>query len=418
MKVLFLNAYFHPESVAFTHLEHDLLSALTKEKHEITVICPSPTRGISKEIAQQYKKIKTEDLYDGQVHAVRFWAPQEGKNPILRAIRYVWCNLRTYQLARHYADVDLIFANSTPPTQGMLAGLVKKALSKKKGKKVPFVFDLQDVFPDSLLNANMTKKDSIIWKIGRKIEDYAYRSADKIITISDGFKSNIVEKGVLPEKVRVIPNWINTDSVRPIRREDNILFDRYGLDRNGFYICYSGNLGHSQNLHLLIEAAKSLCNELPDVKIVLIGEGAEKENLEKKIQEERLTNIILLPFQPYEEISYVFSLGDAGLIISKPGIGTSSVPSKTWSIMAAERPVLASFDQGSQLTDLIEHLQVGITAPAGDLEALLGAVKTLYCNKEMNMEMGMIGRKYVSETISRDKCVGQYLQVMTEVTDI
>lgn len=418
MKVLFLNAYFHPESIAFTHLEHDLLSGLTKENHEITVICPSPTRGISKEIAQQYKKIKTEDLYDGQVHAVRFWAPQEGKNPIVRAIRYVWCNLRTYQLAKHYADVDVIFANSTPPTQGMLAGLVKKRLSKKRGKSIPFVFDLQDVFPDSLLNANMTKKGSVIWKIGRKIEDYAYCNADTIITISEDFKNNIVAKGVLPEKVKVIPNWINTDDVQPIDRENNILFERYGLERNGFYICYSGNLGHSQNLPLLIEAAKRLRDELPEVKIILIGEGAEKENLEKKIQAEHLPNLMLLPFQPYEEISHVFSLGDVGFIISKPGIGTSSVPSKTWSIMAAERPILASFDKESQLAKLIEHLQVGVTAPAGDLEALLDAIKLLYWNKKANWKMGMLGRKYVSETISKDKCVGQYIQVMAEVADL
>ena len=158
-----------------------------------------------------------------------------------------------------------------------------------------------------------------------------------------------------------------------IDRKDNVLFERYNLDRDKYYICYSGNVGHSQNLELLLNAAKAVQKELPDVRFVIIGEGAAKEDLAGMIAAEGLTNVILLPFQPYEEIAHVFSFGDADLIISKPGIGGSSVPSKTWSIMAAERPILASFDEDSALAKLIRAQDCGIVANAGELDSLVAA---------------------------------------------
>ena len=133
----------------------------------------------------------------------------------------------------------------------------------------------------------------MLWKIGRWVEDQGYTNADKIITISDDFLRNIMEKGVPAQKVNVIPNWINTDSVYPVSREDNILFDRYGLDRNSFYVCYSGNLGHSQNLPLLVETAKQLQSRMPEVKFVLFGEGAEKETLQNMVAQEQLTNMVM-----------------------------------------------------------------------------------------------------------------------------
>jgi glycosyltransferase involved in cell wall biosynthesis len=261
----------------------------------------------------------------------------------------------------------------------------------------------------------MTKKGSLIWKIGRRIENYTYRNADKIIVISEGFKKNIMEKGVPEEKIVVIPNWVDTDSVYPIDRKDNILFDRYGLDREKFYICYSGNIGHSQNLDMLIEVAKELSFELPEVGFVLIGEGAAKETLVERVEKEGITNVRILPFQPYEEISHVFSLGDAGLIISKPGIGESSVPSKTWSIMAAERPVLASFDKESELYKLVEKPGCGLASDASSKDDFKRAVRKLYSNAQMRFEMGKCGRDYLEEELNKDKCVGEYVKIINEM---
>ena len=133
MRILFLDAYFEPEQIAFTHLEKDLLEGLVAAGHEIEVVCPTPTRGINKDIAEKYKKIKSESLYNNKVHVTRFFAPQEGKNPLIRAFRYLLCNLRTYQIGKKFKKIDAVFANSTPPTQGLIAGKIAKKLH------VPFV---------------------------------------------------------------------------------------------------------------------------------------------------------------------------------------------------------------------------------------------------------------------------------------
>lgn len=409
MRILKLSGYFYPEQVSSTHLSKDLNEAYMKAGFSFVNYVPTPTRGISDEVRREYKTKKYEVRDNGQTIVHRFSMFREGKNPIQRAIRYVLVNFIQYFKGSSAKDIDLILSGSTPPTQGLLCGLVKKRL------KVPFVYNLQDIFPDSLVNAKMTKKGSLIWKIGRKIEDFTYRSADKIIVISEDFKRNIMEKGVPEDKIVIIPNWVDSEQVYHIDRKDNVLFDRYGLDPDKYYICYSGNVGHSQNLNLLLDAAKVMQKELPDVRFVIIGEGAAKEDLAGMIAAEGLTNVILLPFQPYEDIAHVFSLGDADLIISKPGIGGSSVPSKTWSIMAAERPILASFDDDSALAQLIREQSCGIVANAGELDSLVAAIRQLYEDKELAITLGKRGRTYVVENLSKEKCTGMYVSLINRV---
>ncbi len=412
MKILKLSSYYIPEQISSSHLSRDLEDAYIAEGFITEVYCPTPTRGVTAEVRKKYKKIKYEEMRDGKIVVYRFSMFREGKNPIQRALRYALVNLRQYSKGSRAKDIDVIMSGSTPPTQGVLCARVKKKLSKRYKKKVPFIYNLQDIFPDSLVTAKMTKKGSLIWKIGRKIEDYTYKNADKIIVISEDFKRNIMEKGVPEDKIIIVPNWVDSEKVYPIERKDNVLLERYGLDADKFYITYSGNIGHSQNMRMLLDAAKQLRDTLPDLRFVLIGEGAAKEDVEKAIADEGIDTVIMLPFQPYEDIAHVFSFGDAGLIISKSGTGNNSVPSKTWSIMAAARPVLASFDEGSALSNLVKEVGCGVNAKADDIDDLKAAIVKLYENRENNSEMGALGRAYLKEYLDKDKCVGMYVDTI------
>ena len=410
MKILMLPPYCYPEQVSSSHLTNDLFNAFADNEIGVEIYAPTPCRGIDKSTREKYKKIKDEK-YKSVVNIYRFALYSEGKNSILRAFRYVLCNLIQINKGSRAKDIDVIYSASTPPTQGLMMGRVKKRLSKRYGHKVPFVYNLQDVFPDSLVNAKMTSKGSILWKIGRKIEDYTYKNADAIITISDDFKANILAKGVPEEKVVVVPNWVNTEDVYPVNRRDNILFDRYNLDRDLFYICYSGNIGLSQNMDMLLEVAKEI--DIPDVRFVLIGDGAAKESIQQRVENEKIDNVIMLPFQDYSEISYVFSLGDVGLIISKPGVGGSSVPSKTYSIMAASRPVLASFDENSELCKLINKVGCGVIADAKSKEDLIKAIHKLH--SEDLSSLGNNGRCYVTKTLNKEVCTNIYVDTIKKI---
>ncbi len=415
LKILKLSPYYYPEQVASSHLSRDLDEALFIHDFVIENYVPTPCRGISKEEREKYKKIKYEERDDGHTIVHRFSMIREGRNPLQRALRYVLVNMMQYKQGSKAEGIDVVFSGSTPPTQGLLCAKVKKKLSKRYGRNVPFVYNLQDIFPDSLVNAKMTKENSIIWKIGRKIEDYTYKSADKIIVISEDYKRNIVRKGVPENKIIVIPNWVNTDNVIPIEREDNVLIDRYQIDPNSFILCYSGNIGHSQNLMLLIELAKRIEKQYSDIQIVIIGEGAQKEELKKQIKDNALSNVLLLPFQDYKEIAHVFSLGDVGLLISKAGVGLTSVPSKTWSIMAAGRPVLASLDKKSFASTLIEKVGCGLSVEANDIDALEASLIHFYNDRKMCKEMGIKGREYVKEELNKEIATKKYVDVIQQV---
>ena len=129
------------------------------------------------------------------------------------------------------------------------------------------------------------------------------------------------------------------------------------------------------------------------------------------MSEKQVSNIIFLPFQPYQDISLVFSLGDAGLVISKPGVGANSVPSKTWSIMSASRPVLANFDE-NELKTIIEENNCGIFSKAGDKEAFKASILQLYRDRALAVEMGQNGRRFILENLTRDQGTQKYVDVI------
>lgn len=412
MKILFLTAYFYPEQAASPYLGENRNQAFADAGYDMVVYTPTPTRGIDNNIRNEYKNKKNEALLDGKMFVHRFNLIGEKKNPILRAWRYTMSCIKQFCkgiFAKDARSCDLMFISSTPPIQGAMAALVKKC----RRDHIPFIYNLQDIFPDSLVGTGLAKKDGILWKIGRVIEDFTYRNAEKIIVISQDFKRNIMAKGVPEEKIEVIYNWVDEQAVVHIPREENKLFEKYNLDPNKFYITYCGNIGLTQNMDLLLDVAKELSSE-ENIHFVLVGEGADKTRVKARVENENINNISFLPFQPYEDISHVFSLGNAGLIISKPGVGENSVPSKTWSIMSAECPVIANFDENEIQTILTEN-NCGIFTKAGDKEAFKNAILELYHNQDKAVQLGKNGRQFIMENLTREIGTSKYVKVVKEV---
>ena len=426
MKILSLPTYCKPEKAASGYLGQNRNQAYADLGWEMVTFAPTPCRGITKEEREKYKgkAYRTEIDFDGHRTIHRFSMYAEGKNPVMRALRYFLISIKHLNRAlfsKYAKNVDVMFLASTPPYQGLLGATVKKI------RKIPFVYNLQDIFPDSLVGTGLAKKDGLLWKIGRVIENTTYRNADKIIVISQDFKRNIMAKGVPEEKIEVIYNWVDQNAVVDVPREQNKLFDMYGLDRSQFYITYNGNIGLTQNMEMLTEVAYEFEEKgLADIHFVLTGNGAYWDTLVSTLRglrkEHRVTapdgteaitfgNITLLPFQPYEDISHVFSLGNVSLVISKPGVGENSVPSKTWSIMSASRPVLANFDE-NELKTIISDNNCGIFTKAGDKDAFKEAILYLYRNPDKCREFGQNGRKFVMENLTKEVGTQKYVDVI------
>ena len=404
MRILLLPDYFSPEIFASSYLFENRNEAFANEGFDMIVYTPSPTRGVNRNVSYQ----KVEFLYKNHLELHRFDMVGESKNTMQRLGRYFLCSVSQFFKALFTRKFDIVLLGSTPPFQGAVGAALKIIRNKR------FVYGIQDIFPDSLVSTGITKKGSLIWKIGRIIENFTYKYADKIIVISEDFKKNIMAKGVPENKIVVVYNWVDQNAVVDIPRDKNKLFDKYQLDRSKFYIEYSGNIGLTQNMDMLLEVMKELKTTHPDIGLVLVGEGAYKAQVEEIVERDNLTNVTMIPFQPYEDISYVFSLGDAGLVISKPGVGANSVPSKTWSIMSASRPVLANFDE-NELKDILAGNECGIFTKAGDKEAFKKSIIKLYDNRELCKKYGTNGRQFVMDNLTREVGTQKYVDVIKEV---
>ena len=410
MKIIAPYAYFAPEQAASSYLWKNLHEDFAKAGMDCVVYVPTPTRGVAKEVRAYYKKNHaTEVLYGGHLVIKRFSLYGEGKNPFARAVRYfLSCGIQ-FSKCMCSKDASVLFMASTPPIIGMMGAMIKKL------RGIPFVYNLQDIFPDSLVGTGLGKKGGIFWLIGRIIENFTYNQADKIIVISEDFKNNIMAKGVQEEKIVVAYNWVDQNAVVDVPRVQNKLFDKYGLDRSKFYVTYNGNIGLTQNMDMLLQVAEDFNNSnYRDINFILVGEGAYKSHVEKIVLDKKLDNVHLIPFQPYEDISYVFSLGDASLVISKLGVGANSVPSKTWSIMSASRPVLANFDE-NELKTIIEDNNCGIFTKAGDIVAFKESILALYNNRSLASEMGKNGRLFIMKNLTREVGTAKYVEVIKSV---
>lgn len=407
MKILYLSSYYAPEIAASSYIFDNIREACVEAGHEIVLYAPMPTRGISQEVRNKYKNIPSEEKYGGKLKIYRFPMFREGKNPLVRALRYFLCNIMHFYKGLISRDIDIITVASTPPTQGALAALLKKI------KKKPVVYYLQDIFPDSLANTGLTKEGSFLWIIGRTMENFTYNNMDKIIVISQDMKENLINKGVPERKIDIIYNWVEADKIVPISKKDNILYKRYNLDPDIFYVVYAGNLGYAQNIEVILKTAK-LLQKNTEIKFLIFGKGAQEEEYKNLSQELDLNNVQFLPMQPYEEVSHVYSLADVSIVSCKAGFGGSGMPSKTWSIMSTGTPIIASFDEGSDLQRIIQGNRVGLFAKADDKEGLKTAIERLYQDHELARSLGRNGREYILRHLTKNTGAKKYVLALED----
>ena len=409
MKCIYFVQYFPPEKSSGSNLVEDLLEGFSNYGWKTDVFTPTPTRGVTSEQRKEYVHKRVEVKYNGKLTIHRMHLYREGKSFIGRAIRYILFSIECFWKAVT-VPADFIFTGSGPPTQGVVVGLAKKL----SGKKV--IYNLQDIFPDSLVTAGICDQNSIFYHIGRKMEDFTYRNADHIITITDDMKANIMRKGVPEDKISVIRNWIDTDKVKHISRIDNTLFDELELSRDKFYVVYAGNLGKVQGVNVLVEAA-SLLKDNENIRFVIFGNGSEEDNLKQMIAENHLNNISMFPLQPVERVSEVYSMADVCIISCMPGTGKSGMPSKTWTIMAAGVPIIASFDLNSEMEKIIGKAKCGYCVESGKAEELAKGIVKIQSNYKIIQTMGENARKYVENCAGKNRSISKYIKSIKDAVN-
>lgn len=238
--------------------------------------------------------------------------------------------------------------------------------AKKKGMRV--VAMLQDVWPDNAVQSGLIKNNGLLYRYFESWQRYVYKHADKIICISDDMKDFIASKGVDEKKIEVIYNWGYSDETVDISWEDNEFVKKSGLEKD-FYAVYAGNIGKMQNVELVVRAAK----KMPDIKFLIIGDGAKREEIEKMT--EGTGNIRMLPLQPPELAEHIYSMAGVNIIPLVEGGPKTAMPSKTGVVLSCGRPVIFCFGSGTRFAEMVEEYGAGTSVSATDEDELVEAIK-------------------------------------------
>jgi colanic acid biosynthesis glycosyl transferase WcaI len=292
----------------------------------------------------------------------------------------------------------------SPP---LTLGLTGWAIAKRRG--APLIFNVQDVYPDVAVELGMLTNARVI-ALARRLERICYERADAVTVLSEDVMENVTTKTRSRTRVREIPNFVDTNTITP-RPKDNAYRREFGLSDKRV-VMYAGNVGLSQSLDLIIEAAAALAYE-EDLVFVINGGGAARAALERRA--EGMPNVRFVDIQPPDRLPEVLAAADLHLVPLRRGLARSSVPSKTYSVMAAGRPQLASVDRGSEITRLLERSGGGVSVAPEDAEAFTKALRDLLDAPERMEEMGRAARSFVEGWASPAAVARSYEELFEEL---
>jgi len=406
LKILFLSQYFPPEMGAPSARTHELSRHWVELGQDIKVITGfphHPTGIISPEYKQHF--LKTEKI-DG-IKVIRTYVyPTANKGFIKRILSYISFMFSSIILGSwKTGHVDIVIATS-PHFFVAIAGYI---ISRLKGK--PFVFEVRDLWPESIIQLGQIRNQYII-KALEAIESFLYKRAHLIISVTNSFVPIIVEKGVSDNKIRIVTNGVDLTLFSP-HKYDTALKKRLELD-DKFIVSYIGTHGLSHALDKVIETAYLMRN-MKNVHFLLIGEGAEKENLIKQRENLSLKNVTFLSQIEKQALPYYYSLCHIVLITLRDlEIFRTVLPSKMFEIMAMAKPIILSVD-GEARELVVEKARAGIFVEPENSDALNKAISYLYENRKLRQELGENGRRFVEKNYSRKAKADTYLSFLQEL---
>jgi putative colanic acid biosynthesis glycosyltransferase WcaI len=395
MKVLIFTQHFPPETVATGRRAFDLAESLAGRGHRVTVITGRPNHPSSLSRSFSRAAPRVESTSAGyRVLRVPVFRSQNTRtlNRLLTygtfALSAAWAGLRQQSPA-------VIVAVSPLPT-GLAAMLVHWRY------RVPLIFDLQDIWPDSALAVGVMHS-SLALRMLRRLECFFYRRCALIVGITGGFRRYLLDLGVKPDRVAVIHNGADSDMFSS-GKADQEFRNSHQLDGK-FVVGYTGNVGLAQGLDTLLHAAETLLDA--PVKFLIVGEGTDKPRLRKLAQIRGLENVEFLDGVPRERVTSILAACDAFLLILRRNpLFEITIPSKLYEYMAAGKPILCSV--GGEAAGLVSSSQCGLPVEPSDGSALAGAVEKLRENPAICHAMGKAGLRSALEHFSRDNLMADY----------
>ena len=342
---------------------------------------------------------RTEKTEWGSIIRVHPFPGKSKSNLLRRAIGFLAFSyavgIRSVHADGFPFKVDGVLAMSPPLTLG-LTGWFTKII-----RRAPLVFNIQDVFPDAAIQTGAISNKNII-AAAKWLERVSYQRSDAVVLLSQDLRINIANKidAKYHDRLHVIPNFVDTVAITPQHRM-TAYRNELGIG-DQLVVMYAGNVGFSQSLNLVVEAAA----KFPEIAFVINGDGAAR----KKLQEDcaQLANVHFGDYQPIERLSEVLATGDIHLVPLRTGLASVSVPSKSYSILAAGRPMLAAIDSNTEIPNMLQQSGAGVAVNPDNGPAFIEALGRLISNRDQLSEMGAKGRKWVETHASPASVAAQY----------
>lgn len=408
MKILVVSLYYEPDQCQGNGpIVRALCEDWAAAGHDVTVVTSFPHYNCEAVWPEYRGKFWQRDRL-GKVNILRSYIYVSArKTGLARVLNYLSFNVSS-TLAGLTADKpDVIFVMSPPLTIGLTAYL----LGRLKG--APYCYNVQDIWPEAAVRLGMLKGERVI-RFWERVERFIYRQARGIFAISEEFRENLEGKSVAASKIEVIPNFVDTEFLRPLPRQ-NAFSAKHGLN-DKFVVLYAGNVGLSQGLEVVLEAAELLRDE-PEVLFQIVGAGSSKAELMVAAAQRGLHNVRFLPLQAEADVPQLYASSDVALIPLRRGLAQNSVPCKTYSIMSSARPYIASVDEGSNVWKLTERAGCGVCVPPENAQALAAAVLDLKADRKRRQLMGLNGRDFVEGHFARDVITQRYRHVLEALVE-
>jgi colanic acid biosynthesis glycosyl transferase WcaI len=411
--VLILSLVFPPDSVSTAEIMGDLAQDLRALGHSVTVVTTVPHYNPDREAArrQPVTPVWGPLLGRSSYHGITVYhAAMPAKDASVPKRLAAWAGfhlLSTVAALTIVPRYDVMLVPSPPLSIGVsawLAGL---------GRRAPFIYNVQEIYPDIAINLGAVKNGTLIGLL-KALERFVYRRSASVTVIASRMRERLLERGVPPDKVTVIPNFVDLDRLSPVGR-DNDFSRTHGL-QNAFAVTYAGNMGPAQGLDIMVDAARLLPPGHP-ARFVLIGDGILRERFERAAAESQ-GRVQVLPYQPSSLMPQIYGASDVCLVPQAAATGSDAIPSKVYRIMASARPLIAVTDPTSDLAALVRAARCGEVVKPGDAAALSAIVQRAAAEPEQWRVMGECGRQHVAEYYARQVVVRQYDRLIRRLAGV
>jgi colanic acid biosynthesis glycosyl transferase WcaI len=409
MKILYVSQYFPPEMGAPAARAAELSRHWAAAGHEVTVLTgfPNhPTGIVPPEYRAEFRRLILREQIEG-VNVVRTWLlPFPNRKAYERILNYSSFCASSALTGLLLSRPDVVIATS-PQLLVALSGWWLAWC-----KRVPFVFEVRDLWPESLAAVGMGTSNSLLYKILAKLAAFLYRHSDRVVVVTSAFEDYLVKHWRVPrEKISVIENGVETDLFSP---EGGTSLQKE-LHTNGkFVVSYIGTMGMAHGLETIIQSAAQLQVTNPEVHFLIVGEGAEKERMIAMAAASNLRNLRFIDQQPREKVPAYIRASDACLVpLKKSDLFKTVIPSKMLEFMSCGCPVILGAD--GQARAILEEACGGLAIEPENADALADAVRYLAANRETARELGKNGRAYIIRRFSRSRSAGQYIRTLEEL---